>query len=73
LKLLWQKSQVHLNYIPKGMDEKIDLGVKLVKLNRVKEIEDEIHHDVMAVVLALAEQSQDAGKWIHFGATSNVF
>ncbi len=65
------KSQVHLNYIPKGMDEKIDLGVKLVKLNRVKEIEDEIHHDVMAVVLALAEQSQDAGKWIHFGATSN--
>lgn len=65
------KSQVHLNYIPKGMDEKISLGVKLVKLNRVKEIEDEIHHDVMAVVLALAEQSQDAGKWIHFGATSN--
>ena len=65
------KSQVRLNYIPKGMDEKIDLGVKLVKLNRVKEIEDEIHHDVMAVVLALAEQSEDAGKWIHFGATSN--
>jgi len=28
------------------MDEKIALGVKLVKLNRVKEIEDEIHHDV---------------------------
>ncbi|HMB46020.1 MAG TPA: adenylosuccinate lyase [Candidatus Methanoperedens sp.] len=65
------KSQVRLNYIPKGMDEKISLGVKLVRLNRVKEIEDEIHHDVMAVVLALAEQSQDAGKWIHFGATSN--
>jgi adenylosuccinate lyase len=65
------KSQVHLNYIPKGMDEQISLGVKLVKLNRVKEIEEEIHHDVMAVVLALAEQSGDAGKWIHFGATSN--
>lgn len=65
------KSQAQLNYIPKGMDEKIALGVKAVKLNRVKEIEDEIHHDVMAVVLALAEQSGDAGKWIHFGATSN--
>jgi len=25
----------------------------------------------MAVVLALTEQSLDAGKWIHFGATSN--
>jgi adenylosuccinate lyase len=65
------KSQVHLNYIPKGMDEKISRGVKLVKLDRVKAIEDEIHHDVMAVVLALTEQSGDAGKWIHFGATSN--
>jgi len=65
------KSQVQLDYIPKGMDEKIAHGVKLVKLDRVKEIEDEIHHDVMAVVLALTEQSGDAGKWIHFGATSN--
>jgi adenylosuccinate lyase len=65
------KAQAHLNYIPKGADEKIALGSKNVKLNRVKEIEDEIHHDVMAVVLALAEQSDDAGKWIHFGATSN--
>src|SRR3989337_2526763 len=47
------------------------LGAGKVTLERVKEIEDEIHHDVMAVVLALAEQSEDAGKWVHFGATSN--
>jgi len=65
------KAQVNLDYIPKGMDKEIALGVKLVTLDRVKEIEDEIHHDVMAVVLALAEQSGDAGKWCHFGATSN--
>lgn len=65
------KAQEHLSYIPKGADEKITLGAKNVKLDRVKAIEDEIHHDVMAVVLALAEQSDDAGKWIHFGATSN--
>lgn len=65
------KAQVHLDYIPKGTDEKISHGVNLVTLERVKEIEDEIHHDVMAVVLAMAEQSGDAGKWIHFGATSN--
>lgn len=65
------KAQVSLDYIPKGMDKEIALGVKLVTLDRVKEIEDEIHHDVMAVVLALAEQSGDAGKWCHFGATSN--
>jgi len=65
------KAQALLNYIPKGADEKIILGAKNVKLDRVKAIEDEIQHDVMAVVLALAEQSDDAGKWIHFGATSN--
>jgi len=65
------KAQAHLNYIPKDSDEKIAVGAKNVKLDRVKAIEDEIHHDVMAVVLALAEQSDDAGKWIHFGATSN--
>jgi len=65
------KAQANLNYIPKGADEKINTGAKNVKLDRVKAIEEEIHHDVMAVVLALAEQSDDAGKWIHFGATSN--
>ncbi|KCZ73003.1 adenylosuccinate lyase [Candidatus Methanoperedens nitroreducens] len=58
-------------YIPEGMDERIAPGADKVTLDRVKEIEDEIHHDVMAVVLALAEQSGDAGKWVHFGATSN--
>lgn len=42
-----------------------------VLLSRVNEIEDEIHHDMMAVVNALTEQCGEAGKWIHFGATSN--
>ncbi len=65
------KAEALVGYIPKGADEKITIGTKKVTLARVKEIEDEIHHDVMAVVLALAEQSQDAGKWVHFGATSN--
>lgn len=65
------RSQADLIYIPDGMDRKISRGSTNVKLERVKEIESEIHHDVMAVVLALSEQSQEAGKWVHFGATSN--
>src|SRR3990172_8800633 len=65
------KAEAYVGYIPLGIDEKISLGTGKVKLERVKEIEDEIHHDVMAVVLAIAEQSDDAGKWVHFGATSN--
>jgi adenylosuccinate lyase len=65
------KAEAQIDYIPEGADEKITLGAKKVKLDRVKQIESEINHDVMAVVLALAEQSGDAGKWVHFGATSN--
>ena len=65
------KAEEFTGYIPEGKDDKIAAGADKVVLERVKEIEDEIHHDVMAVVLALAEQSGDGGKWVHFGATSN--
>lgn len=41
-----------------------------VRLERVKEIEAEIRHDLMAVVRALTEQCGDAGRWVHLGATS---
>ncbi|MEC8073494.1 MAG: adenylosuccinate lyase, partial [Candidatus Thermoplasmatota archaeon] len=44
--------------------------IPLVKRKRVEEIESEINHDVMAVVKGLEEQVGEAGKWIHFGATS---
>ncbi|MCX9010255.1 MAG: adenylosuccinate lyase [Candidatus Methanoperedens sp.] len=65
------KAEAATGYIPAGADEKIAEGAAKVRLDRVKQIESEINHDVMAVVLALAEQSEDAGKWVHFGATSN--
>lgn len=46
-------------------------STKYVKVERVKEIDREIHHDLMAMVKALAEQCEgDAGKYIHLGATS---
>jgi len=41
-----------------------------VKLARVKAIEREIQHDLMAVVKALSEVCGDAGKYVHLGATS---
>jgi len=56
--------------IPNGTSKNIREGIKLVKRERVEEIEAEINHDVMAVVKALEEQSGESGKWIHFGATS---
>ena len=58
------------NIIPKGTSKIIRNGITSVNRERVEEIESEINHDVMAVVKALEEKTGDAGKWIHFGATS---
>ncbi len=58
------------NIIPKGTSKIIRNGISTVKRERVEEIESEINHDIMAVVKALEEKTGDAGKWIHFGATS---
>ena len=39
---------------------------------RVKEIEKEIRHDVMALVKAISEVvGEEVARWVHFGATSN--
>ena len=46
-------------------------NTRWVKLERVKEIEAEIHHDIMAVVKALSEVCGEHGKYVHLGATSN--
>ena len=45
-------------------------NTKTVKLNRVKAIEAEIQHDLMAIVKALAEKCGPAGGSVHRGATS---
>lgn len=46
-------------------------SIKYVKVERVKEIEKETRHDIMAVTKALAEKCDgDAGKYVHLGATS---
>jgi len=45
-------------------------NVKYVNVERVREIEKEIHHDVMAMVKALAEVCGESGKYVHLGATS---
>ncbi|CAI8231762.1 MAG: Adenylosuccinate lyase [Methanobacteriota archaeon] len=44
---------------------------KVVTSKRVKEIESETKHDIMALTKAMAEKAGDAGWCIHLGATSN--
>ncbi|MFX1279499.1 MAG: adenylosuccinate lyase [Promethearchaeota archaeon] len=68
-------AEVHaeLGNIPKTAAKEIRKKANLnyVKLERVKEIDYEIHHDLMAMVKGLAEQCEEgAGKYIHLGATS---
>jgi adenylosuccinate lyase len=68
------RAQAKVGDIPQAAAAEITrkANTSYVKTERVKEIEREINHDVMAVVKALTEQcGGDAGKYIHLGATSN--
>jgi adenylosuccinate lyase len=69
--LAWAHGQV--GNIPKSDAQKIveKASTKYVKLERVKEIEGEIRHDVMAMVRALAEVCGSSGEYVHLGATSS--
>ena len=68
--LAWAQSEV--GEIPKEAAEKISeiASTKYVKVSRVKEIEREIKHDVMALVRALAEACGPSGAYVHLGITS---
>jgi len=57
--------------IPEKDAAAISKAKKGVKIDRVKAIEAEINHDVMAMVKAMAELSGDSGSYVHLGATSN--
>ncbi|MEJ2296160.1 MAG: lyase family protein, partial [Candidatus Lokiarchaeota archaeon] len=67
------KIHAQLGNIPHEIAIEIQKRANLnyVTLERVKQIDKEIHHDLMAMVKALTEQCEgDAGKYIHLGATS---
>ena len=69
--LAWAHGEV--GNIPRKDAENIvrAASVKQVKLSRVKEIEREIKHYVMALVRALAEACGPSGAYVHLGATSS--
>lgn len=69
--LAWAHGEV--GNIPREDAERIvkTASIDYVKLRRVKEIEQEIKHDLMAVVRALAEACGPSGGYVHLGATSS--
>jgi adenylosuccinate lyase len=64
-------AEEELGMIPNGAAAEIAAAAEKTRPERAKEIEDEIGHDMMATVLAMAEESPKYGEWIHLGATSN--
>ena len=77
---MWMKveaalSQAHAEFgtIPKTAADEITKKANLeyVKIERIHEIEEEIDHDLMAMVRAISEVCDgDAGKYVHLSATS---
>jgi adenylosuccinate lyase len=68
--LAWAHCEV--GNIPKKDAEKIArmASLRYVKLARVKAIENEIKHDVAALVRTLSEACGSSGAYVHLGATS---
>jgi len=68
--LAWAHCEV--GNIPKKDAEKIArmASLRYVKLARVKAIENEIKHDIAALVRALSEACGPSGAYVHLGATS---
>jgi len=46
-------------------------STRFVKLDRVREIDQKINHEITAVIRVLSEQCGESGKFVHVGATSN--
>ena len=65
------QAEEELGMIPSGAAAEITKAAETASPNRARQIEDEIGHDMMAVVLAMAEECPRFGEWIHLGATSN--
>lgn len=62
-----------MEMIPKTHGRKISRKAKIkhVPVEKIRELEEETGHETMAMVLALAEASGNAGRSVHLGATSN--
>src|SRR3989338_2575889 len=58
------------NYIPKDIPEKVRKKADF-NLERIREIEKTVQHDVIAFLTNLAEHVGPAGRYVHFGLTSS--
>ena len=59
-----------LKIIPKGVSNKIRKKAK-INVNRIKNIEKKVHHDVIAFLTSITEKVGPKGKFLHKGMTSS--
>ena len=57
--------------IPSSAADEIEKCAKNANIARAKEIEEEISHDMMAIVKSISEECGASARWVHYGATSN--
>jgi adenylosuccinate lyase len=67
------RAHAALGNIPKDAADAIDAAASSgkVTIEMVAELEAQVKHDIMALVLALSDASGEAGSYVHLGATSN--
>ncbi|MDO5850870.1 MAG: adenylosuccinate lyase [Methanobacteriaceae archaeon] len=67
-------AEAEIGLIPQDAANEISkkANIKYVKQERVNQIEQETNHDIAAIMKALEEQcDNNAGEYVHYGATSN--
>lgn len=70
IELLAIEARVHLKEIPKSVYNQIKQKARF-HTKQIKQIEEKVHHDVIAFISNVAQSVGDAGKYIHYGMTSS--
>ncbi len=64
------EAQAELGHIPADVPAKIQETAKF-DVERIAEIEAEVHHDVLAFLTNVAEHTGESGRYVHYGMTSS--
>jgi len=70
IELLAIEARAHLKEIPKSVYNKIKSKARF-NIQRIKQIEEKVHHDVIAFITDVARNIGEEGKLIHYGMTSS--
>ncbi len=63
-------AQGECGHIPADVPAKIR-ATATFDVDRIAEIEDEVHHDVLAFLTNVAESTGESGRYVHYGMTSS--